>query len=157
MEDRKMISVSSSDGWQSNRQLLQLCQGNIVCKEIWNPSIKDELKCQWYRANIDDRYPVLITVEYLPKNRAKNDLFSWNNVLFSAEHFRYAPRFLLHFTSGLWACAAVPSSPLCWLALWQLSRRYEDRQTRKILLNQHTRSCYSWTFHVCKWLKVHFC
>ena len=41
--------------------------------EIWNSSIKYELNCQWDRANIDDRYSVCITVEYLSKNRAKDD------------------------------------------------------------------------------------
>ena len=64
---------SSRDGWRSNHNYFQLRPGTSWYKEIRNSSIKYELNCQWNRANIDNWYSVCITMEYLPKNRAKVD------------------------------------------------------------------------------------
>ena len=73
MEDVDTTSISSSNGWRSNRNYFQLHQGTAWYKEIWNSSIQYELNCQWNRANIDNRHSVCITVEYFPKNKAKDD------------------------------------------------------------------------------------
>ena len=73
MEDKETTTISSSDGWLSNRNYFQLHQGTSWCKETWHSSIKYELNYQWDRGNIDNRYPVCFTMEYLPKNKAKDE------------------------------------------------------------------------------------
>ena len=73
MEDREMTSTAMGDKVIACNYF-QLCQGNFAYKEIWNPSNKDEPDCQWHHANIDEQYPVFITEEYLPTNRAKDEL-----------------------------------------------------------------------------------
>ena len=50
---------------------------------------------------IDDRYPVCITVEYLPTIEQRTALVSWNVAISSAEYFRYAPAGNSHVISLL--------------------------------------------------------
>ena len=147
MEDEE-TTISSSNGWWSNRNYFQLHQGRSWYKEIWNSSIKYELNCQWYHPNTDDRYSVCITVEYLPKIEQRTIIVSWNVVLSSAEYFRYNPHFLLQFTSGLWACSILVTAldllAACrYMALKQNNlpcRPVKVSNCTKILLNWH--ACY---------------
>ena len=114
MEDKEMTFISSSNGWRTNRNYFQLCQGNFI-KGNMHTSMKDELNCQWHRTNID-RYPVCITVELiLTKKLSKGwsmflgtlfflllDTFDTPSLL-AALHFGIASlQYPCHLSVGCW-------------------------------------------------------
>ena len=151
-----------------NYMYFQLRQGTSWYKGIWNSNIKYELNCQWDRANIGNQYSVSIMTEYLLKNRAKDDvcfleccsLLCWIPVLsirpslFAALHFRIAS---LQYPCNL-SVGYMPQYG---------TRRYIDKDNlpcrlvqlsncAKILLDQHTRTCYNPT-KITFLLKLCFC
>ena len=168
MEDEKTSSISSSNGWQRNCNYFHFCQATSWYREIRNLSIKYKLNCQWHCVNIDDWYSVCITMEYLPKNRAKDD-------------HRFLERCLLCCILSIWSSLLAPLhfgiaslqypyhlSVGCMLLYG--TQRYIDQDNlpcrivklsnlAKILLGWHTctRTCYKWTFHVLKPLRLRFC
>ena len=56
-------------------------------------------------------------MEYLPKIEQRT-IISWYVVLSSADYFRYDPRFLLRFTSGLRACSILVTSLFTCMAIY---------------------------------------
>ena len=78
----------------------------LYIKKYENPSIKDEMNCQWHCTNFDDPYSAS-RWNTCQEIEQRTILVSLNVVLSSAEYFPYAPHFLLYFTSGLRACSIL--------------------------------------------------
>ena len=101
------------------------------------------------------------------KKELRTIIVSCNIVLSSSEYFRYNPHFLLRFTSGLLACSILISSVLAacrYMTLEGILIKaicHVDLSScpaaQKILLDQHTCTCYNRTLHMLKLLKLHFC
>ena len=101
------------------------------------------------------------------KKELRTIIVSCNVVLSSSEYFRYNPHFLLRFTSGLLACSILITSLLAacrYMTLEGILIKaicHVDLSScpaaQKILLDQHTCTCYNRTLHMLKLLKLHFC
>ena len=131
MEDEETSSISCSDGWRSNRKYFQL-------RRAW-----DWISYQRDGANIEDRPSVYITVEYLPKNRAKDDLCFLERCSLLCWILSIQPSLLAALRFGI--------------ASLQYARHLSVGCMRKqIPLDRHTCTCYNRTFHVLKLLKLRF-
>ena len=117
-----------------------------------------------------------MTIDILPASRwntcqkvERRTIFvHWNVVLSSAEYFQYNPHFLLRFTSGLQVSLQYPHHLSVGCMPLYGTWRYIDKDnlpcrlvklsnSAKILLDQHTRTCYNQTFHILKLLKLRSC
>ena len=170
MEDKEATFISSSNGWQSNRNYFPLRQGTSWYKEILN-SCKHQIRIELPMGPWEHWWLIFCLTSWLNtcQKIAQRMIFaSWNVVLSSAEFFRYDPHFLLRFTSGLRACSILITSLLAVCRYIALEGNYVDKDNlpcrhvklsncAKILLDRYARTCYNRTFHVLKLLKLRFC
>ena len=143
-------------------------RGNFEIKKYGtHASIKYKLNCQWDRANIDDWYSVCLTVEYLPRNRVKNNLCFLEHFFLLCWILSIRPSLLAALHFGIASLRYPHHLSVCCMPLYGTWRYIDEgnlpcrlvklSNCAKILLDRHTRACYSQTFHMLKLLKLRFC
>ena len=152
-------------------QLLPAASEDISIQRNMGLKHQTQTELPWDSAHIDDRYPVCITMDYLPNNRAKGDLCFLERCSLLCWIISMHPSLLAAFHFGIKSLQYPSHLSVGCMPLY--STRYIDKgnllckvvklthtksgNCSRIFLDRHTRTCYNRTFHVLKILKLRLC